>query len=342
MNNSDNRLLLNEELHIGYRLRSTFFYRKLHELGFAYLDKEVEKLEAISRNFNWERRSEWGIANAAWNEMEERQIDPVAVFAHPRVLQEQPKLSAYYRNVAALPQKAVKKLALNKVDKVEAGKTGILKSQEAFNLCRLYNTHSSLIIENATSFGRGDALRMMLLSAGAQINGSWLNQIGIEAELVAQGILVRAALNARIINSVIVGNEETLSDISDSILEYVGTLTGIRFENQTTILFSSEPDMAILDSNGKRIAVVEIKGGKDTAGALERYGAAKKSFDKARQQDPHVITIYLASCITEEVHSRLEKDVSVNRHFNLTEILVDEGAKSEFLTFLFQTLNYGR
>lgn len=51
--------------------------------------------------------------------------------------------------------------------------------------------------------------------------------------------------------------------------------------NHTSILFSSEPDISLLNNQGTTIGVIEVKGGADPAGALERYGAAKKSFEES-------------------------------------------------------------
>ncbi|MCP4113763.1 MAG: XcyI family restriction endonuclease [Desulfobacteraceae bacterium] len=178
---------LNEALQIDYRLRSTFFYRKLHDLGFRGFAEEIEKLISISDNFNWKDRYKWGISKIAWHILEQSAILPLALFAHPRVLQEQPKLSAYYRNVAVLPQKAVNKLAFTIPD-VEKGKSK-LSAEKALILCQLYNSHSSLIVESATEYTQKDIDALMCASAGAQINGSWLNRIGEEAELVTRKII---------------------------------------------------------------------------------------------------------------------------------------------------------
>jgi hypothetical protein len=54
--------------------------------------------------------------------------------------------------------------------------------------------------------------------------------------------------------------------------------------------------------------VIEIKGGTDPAGALERLGAIKKSFDYARKENKKVETILVVSCITEEMNKRLKKE----------------------------------
>lgn len=331
--------LLKEALQIDYRLRSTFFYRKLYELGFNSFLAEIEKLIELSDNFNWESRHNWGISETAWGILDESGIPKIAVFAHPRVLQEQPKLSGYYRSVAVLPQKAAKKLAFSSIDSIEEGK-GKLSQDRALTLCQLYNSHSSLIIESTNEYSKNDMQALMYASAGAQINGSWLNKIGEEAELLTRRILIRSLLEEDHIVSAILkdGSSRLDAEYLEDLVDKVDLLSGVRLSNQTSILFSSEPDLSLLNASGEAVAVIEVKGGKDTAGALERYGAAKKSFEEAKRINSNVVTILLASCITNEVHRRLQTDEVVNHVYNLTQIVTSEEARycfaSDVLKFI--------
>jgi hypothetical protein len=96
-------------------------------------------------------------------------------------------------------------------------------------------------------------------------------------------------------------------------------------------LFSSEPDISLIGLKGTTYAVIEIKGGTDPAGALERYGAAKKSFDESYKQNKNVITILLAICIISEVKKRIESDETISRYFNLTSLLMNENERKSFL-----------
>ncbi|GAX37284.1 XcyI family restriction endonuclease [Nodularia sp. NIES-3585] len=106
-----------------------------------------------------------------------------------------------------------------------------------------------------------------------------------------------------------------------------------------SILFSSEPDISLLNNQGTTIAVIEVKGGKDPAGALERYGAAKKSFEEARRSNSEVITILVASCITDEVHTRIQNDSTISNYFNLTEILSENSRQyDQFVQEIFSLL----
>jgi hypothetical protein len=323
--------ILKEALQIDYRLRSTFFYRKLYELGFNSFLDEINKLIELSDNFSWETRSNWGISETAWSLLEQSNIPKIAVFAHPRVLQEQPKLSGYYRSVAVLPQKAAKKLAFSSIDSIEEGK-GTLSHDRALILCQLYNSHSSLIIESTNEYSQNDLQALMYASAGAQINGSWLNRIGEEAELLTRRILVRSLLEEKHIVAAILkdGSSRLDTEYLEDLVDKVNLLSGVRLNNQTSILFSSEPDLSLLNSSGEAVAVIEIKGGKDTAGALERYGAAKKSFEEAKRINSNVVTILLASCITDEVHRRLKNDSTINYIYDLTQIVTNEETRYHF------------
>ena len=66
----------------------------------------------------------------------------------------------------------------------------------------------------------------------------------------------------------------------------------------------------------------------DKAGAQMRLGEAKKSFAKAKAENAHYSTIYLASCFTDAVLSQLKTEREVDLHFNLIEILADEAQPS--------------
>jgi len=78
--------------------------------------------------------------------------------------------------------------------------------------------------------------------------------------------------------------------------------------NGYRIFFGSEPDISILNPEEEEprdllIGAIEVKCGLDPAGALERYGAAKKSFE----------------------------DRSVRKTFNLTKVFFDPEEKHRFL-----------
>lgn len=59
------------------------------------------------------------------------------------------------------------------------------------------------------------------------------------------------------------------------------------------VAFTSEPDVAFYDENDKILIAVEIKGGIDPAGVLERVGAAIKSLSRAKQENTNAVTILI-------------------------------------------------
>src|SRR5437773_11793068 len=98
--------------------------------------------------------------------------------------------------------------------------------------------------------------------------------------------------------------------------------------------FSSEPDIAF-EQRGIVKATGEIKGGIDPAGALERYGAAKKSFEHAVQRSSRCRNFYLGGVFTPELQRRIDADRLVEKTYNIIALLNDETVRAEFFNELF-------
>lgn len=144
-----------------------------------------------------------------------------------------------------------------------------------------------------------------------------------------------AALLPRVGTAIELYNPEKLEEQLGNIERY----RGVMLVNQTSMLFSSEPDISLLGNQGTTVGVIEVKGGADPAGALERYGAAKKSFEEAFRRNSQVKTILVASCITSEVHTRIQNDSTISTYFNLTEILSEDSTKyKQFVQEVFSIL----
>jgi len=111
---------------------------------------------------------------------------------------------------------------------------------------------------------------LQLLTLGAQLRGSRLNEIGRAATEV-----VFRRIHAAISPSAV---------ISDSPLEIVLRNAAGR---RVTIAFSSDPDIAVseqLSSSVTRRLAIEIKGGTDGSNIHNRLGEAEKSHIKARDK----------------------------------------------------------
>lgn len=207
-------------------------------------------------------------------------------------------------------------------------------------IARLLNTHVSLIIDSTLTFSEKDIDALVIASAGAQIQGSWANKIGSEAEAVVRRMLITEFYERDLIDSFINSKGKTITGLKpEEIIEELPNIRGIRLKNQTSVLFGSEPDLSLIGQDGSLCGVIEVKGGKDANGALERFGAAKKSFDEAIKQNPDVRRMFVASCITSEVAHRIQRDPTFQSTFNLTEILRDEEKRRDFLTLITDVLN---
>ena len=253
---------------------------------------------------------------------------------------------AYYRNIAALSQKSVIYLAGVNVKRVETDVNNIvsLNPTQALALSTLFNEHITLIVDSSIqSLTKAELHGILLASTGTQIDGSWRNAIGEEAEKVVQRLLVNEAKERNLLGALIprVGTSVEQYDLT-RLEEQIGNIhkyCGVLLTNQTSILFSSAPDISLFNADGTTACVVEVKGGADPAGALERYGAAKKSFEEARRLVPDAPTILIASCITPEVHTRIGQDSLITSYYNLTKLL-SEGSTSyaQFMNEIFSLL----
>ncbi|HYT43042.1 MAG TPA: hypothetical protein VEP90_11920, partial [Methylomirabilota bacterium] len=64
-NNAQVRLLA-EAHQISYRLRSTFFYRKMKEYDVLSFPSMIARLSTIEGLYNWDHRANWGISEDAF------------------------------------------------------------------------------------------------------------------------------------------------------------------------------------------------------------------------------------------------------------------------------------
>jgi len=336
------KALLTEANRIRYRLRSTFFLRKLKQYHTHELLETIHNLTPQGKRYDWKDCDEWGVSKRTFRRISTSKVSLIQVFSHPKLLRKHPFLVAYYRNIAALSQKSVRYLSGISPTGFESGEKKDMTLAQARALSRLFNEHISLIIDDAAEELDDEDLKGLLFaSTGAQIDGSWRNAIGIEAERAVLGILYREAIGLDQVADLRNGQLQfgELGDTED-IDQRNGCeeLRCVTLKNKRSILFSSDPDISLIDSDGSTIAAIEVKGGTDPAGALERYGAAKKSFEEDSRKNKRTVTVLVASCITPEVEKRIKKDRTIKKYFNLTAILTEERAKKKFLDYIFKNL----
>lgn len=341
---TDESALLLEANRLNYQLRSAFFYRKLKEYNTLAFPLMIAELFSIENLYNWDEHNSWAIGEDAFNYIKgHSDLRLIQVFCHPKLLREYSGLLAYYRNIAVLSQKAVRNLINIDVKKFEENSENrnLLTDIQAFSMARLFNTHISLIIDSSIqSLSKDELHGILLTSTGAQIDASWRNKIGEEAEKIVQRLLVKEAKERNLLSAFIpnTGNTAIIYDSAqlEEQLGHVERYRGLLLTNQTSILFSSEPDISLLNKQGITVGVIEVKGGADPAGALERYGAAKKSFEESKRINPEVNTVLVASCITPEVRTRIQQDATISLYFNLTEMLSNPTVSDQFMQSIFE------
>lgn len=243
------------------------------------------------------------ISPTAWARTQEINADPKLVFAHPVILQEHPMTSLYYRGMSLLSQKSVLQHSSVNVAGWEKGvQTRKVPRSRCERVARLYNAIISCIIEGSSDWSLDNGYRNILATMGISLDGMFRNKIGEIAEALVKERIVNW-LDAR---SMILASEPDdgpgLFRVSDNVEMHYG----------------SEPDIAF-HREGNLIATIEIKGGTDPAGALERLGAMTKSF---AETPPGCVNFLVAGVITPEMRTRLN-DIGVVKVYQLSSLAQD-------------------
>lgn len=293
--------------------KSEFFHQKLHEWGLLVVAAKIEKTKG--ETLNWDL-SQLGITKQAWDKIIHRGIKPVIVFAHPFVLKSVSGSVGYYRMLAMVSQKSMNRVRLS-ITRYEASKDKP-DDATALGIAKHLNQIISRLVEfdekiNAHEF---DLWRGM--AAGSQAQGSWQNTKGNRVEVIVKGILQR-----RLREKALVTDEK--EDASK-----------MQLKDGRVFIFADEPDVAIYQNN-KILAAVEIKGGIDTAGVLERVGAAIKSLRRAREENPRSTTILILQGVS--ITQRAKHDLEINREavnhwFSIEDVLESESKREEIFGLL--------
>ena len=319
----------------SYLLKSTFFYNRLRTEGYFSLFAQIKKYAKVEgSNLQWNNLEGWHISQESWSVITENDIQPILIFVHPKVLQLNPQFLKYYRSVAMIPQKGLKAVSgVSNVDSIEEGlvEPGRLSQNQVEQLVQTINETMSMVISLASDINEKKLEGMMYATAGTKIDGSWRNSIGAEGERVIRRIILHDLLIHSEVTSVVDKDNQIHSVSEWAIGDDFDCVKVINVVNGYSILFSSEPDVTMFDGQGSIVGVIEIKSGLDPAGALERLGAMFKSFENTLAEYPNAVTILVASCITDEVESRLGASMLVRQKYITTNITSNEHEKRKFV-----------
>ncbi|RME72553.1 MAG: XcyI family restriction endonuclease [Chloroflexi bacterium] len=287
--------------------KSEFFHQKLHEWGLITIAQAVDQISG--EHLDWDL-SRLDISIKAWNKIIHRGIKPVVIFAHPAVLSHLPRSTAYYRMLSMVSQKSMGQVGLSIV-RYEKGTLPSIDVAE--RIARHLNRIISRLVEADDTINPREFDLWRGMAAGAQAQGSWQNTKGQKIETVIRGI-VRRRLQER--HSVAVDDDTRRFSLLDGRM----------------VVFADEPDIGIYRS-GKIIAAVEIKGGIDKAGVLERVGAAVKSLSRVKEENSTAVTVLILQgvSITEQSNLDLQTNQNVVNHWFTVEELLEDDNRREAL-----------
>ncbi|NJL93971.1 MAG: XcyI family restriction endonuclease [Anaerolineae bacterium] len=291
--------------------KSAFFHRKLHEWKMLEIAEQIDQVQG--ENLSWDNLN---ISEKAWKKVIHRGIKPVVVFAHPFVLQEQGGSVGYYRMLAMVSQKSMKNIGI-RLDQYESGQS-VPDNTKAVAIAQHLNQIISLLIEADESIDPTEFVLWRGMAAGAQAQGSWQNNKGASAEVAIQEIIL-SRLQAR---KIISGEHNKIKKWKLTLIELWSLLTNPTLPFTKTICHK---------------VVVEVKGGIDPAGVLERIGAALKSLQRTRQDNSASITVLVLAdaSMTEQAHDDLNLSTETVTHiFGMDEILKDEAMRESFFKIL--------
>ena len=266
--------------------KSEFFHQKLHEWGLTTVANEIEQIKGETLDWDLGRLS---ISKQAWDKIVHRGIKPIIVFAHPVVLQNVSGSVGYYRMLSMVSQKSMNRIGLS-VSHYETGKDSP-SDETALAIARHLNQIISRLVELDEQIDAREFDLWRGMAASSQAQGSWQNTKGSRVEIIVKGIRQRR-----------LRERELLADEKE----------GLRMElrDGRVVIFADEPDIAIYQ-NDKVQAAIEIKGGIDTAGVLERVGAAIKSLRRAKQENPQSTTFLILQGLS--LTQKARDDLEINR-----------------------------
>ncbi len=287
-------------------LRSLFFHQKLHEWRLVELFDELNEISSEAAMWTWDLKA-LGIAEEAWNKVIHRGIKPILVFAHPRALQQVPGAVAYYRMLAMVSQKSMQQMGQNVTALEEGRRQPTL--QEAKKLAYWFNQIISTLVNSDEDLREEELWLWRGMSAGAQADGSWRNRKGKEAE-------------------------STLWAWLSHVLRSQGWRSrgrGIWQKGGLVVERASEPDIRVRRED-EVLAAVEVKGGKDPSGVLERIGAAVKTLQRIKDEHPAAATVLVLrqAAVTEAAREEWHRQrASINAVFFLEELIASSQPVSE-------------
>jgi len=270
-----------------------------------------------------ERTHDLLVDEAAWRYVIEKQrLEARLVFCHPDLLVRHPKASLYYRGICGLSIKAARTYC-KAVQTWEESESAAPDRERALDLARAYNALICSIINVSTAWTLENGRRTILATLGITLDGVMRNKVGSIAEARVREMVVEWLAARDLLRP---NEDRPAGDIPSSKTRIL--------RDGTEVVFGSDPDISFR-RQGALLAIVEIKGGTDPAGALERYGAAQKTFQHAIASNPRCRNFYLYAAMTDELKRRITEDRLVEKTFSIIKLLNDAEARRDFFREIF-------
>ena len=289
--------------------KSAFFHQKLHEWGVIEIAYAIERIKG--ELLDWDLDA-LGISQDAWDKIIHRGIKPVIVFAHPEVLTDMPRAVAYYRTLSMVSQKSMTRIGINSA---RFEQRDILPSADsALLIAQSLNDIISRLVEATERIDAREFDIWRGMAAGSQAQGSWQNAKGKRVETEVKRLIQNRLAEKGLVEQQSPGGLQ------------------IQLTDGRRVVFSDEPDIGILDGS-TILAAIEVKGGIDAAGVLERVGAAMKSLSRAKEDNPDSATILVLQevSLTETAQIDLHNNREIVNHwFTLEQLHGDAPEREEF------------
>ena len=197
--------------------RGIFAIQALISIGFNSLIDEVQQL-AEAEEYDLEEwfvnAKAWGVDIAALERLDAVPIRYPLYFCRPEYFATNPRLIAYYRNLAMVSQKAMKDARLN----AARYEQGVVPPQEfAEDVARYLNSIISGIVKRGL-VEKGHHIEMAYANLGDTIGGGWRNEVGRLAYFAVVTPLMRHLHSLGILEGVIYKLKGTVIQDEDGIL----------------------------------------------------------------------------------------------------------------------------
>jgi hypothetical protein len=291
--------------------------------------KVFEALKNLKIKVEWLPLSNIMIDDDVWEYVtNEKKYDPQLVFCHPEVLIALPTSSLYYRGITGLSMKAAKTY-FGSIENLENGRQkSKLDEKKALKMARVYNTFICTVIKGSSDWTLENGKRTIIATLGITLDGIMRNKVGTIAEDRVRTLIFEWLKEKNLI----------VNPPKEDLDSYIDLPVICELKDSIFMRFSSEPDISFfrkINDLKTLLAVVEIKGGIDPAGALERYGAATKSFQHALKESQRCKNFFLSAVFTSELKSRIKGDRLVEKYYDIIDIFERPDVEEEFFKELF-------